>query len=108
MIGYKLFRIRKDGSLGPLFINRRQRVPLGEWLQAESHPTKGFMVREGWHGCHKPIAPHLATDRPDRVWCRVEFGGNISRYKRPESQGGEWLLASKLKVLEILGQEKSQ
>ena len=51
---YKLFRVRKDGTLGPLFINRRQVVPIGEWLTAEEHRTKGFAFRPGWHCTARP------------------------------------------------------
>ena len=93
--GFKLFRVRKDGSLGPLFINARLRVPEGKWLGAESHPTKGFAYRPGWHACTKPVAPHLS--KKGRVWCEVELVG-VQKYDRPESQGGAWLLARGLKV----------
>lgn len=96
--GYKLFRQRKDGTLGPLFINARLRIPLGEWMPAESHPTPGYAYRPGWHATTKPIAPHLSTK--GRVWCRVEMRG-VTTYARPESQGGSWLLAQHLKVLSI-------
>jgi hypothetical protein len=99
MIGYKLFRIRKDGTLGPLFINARLRVPVGEWLEAEDHPTKGYAHRPGWHAAATPCAPHLSEK--GRVWCKVELEG-VRRYPRPESQGGEWLLADRLRVLEVM------
>jgi hypothetical protein len=36
-IAYKLFRVRKDGSLGPPFINARQRIPLRELLIGASN-----------------------------------------------------------------------
>jgi hypothetical protein len=39
MHAFKLFKLRKDGTLGPLFINARQRIPVGEWLEAGDHPT---------------------------------------------------------------------
>lgn len=100
MTGYKLFRKRNDGSLGPLFINRRQRIPFGEWLPAEAHPTKGFAVRPGWHACLAPKAPHLRTGG-DRVWCRVDLE-DTRLYNRPESQGGTWVLAGRLRVVEEL------
>ena len=102
---YKLFRQRKDGTLGPLFINARLRVPVGEWLQAECVPTKGFAVREGWHSARKPYAPHLKSG-PDsgRVWCLCEVRGVCVEFKRPAAQGGEWILSPWLKVIEILGQ----
>jgi hypothetical protein len=103
MIGYKLFRQRKDGTLGPLFINARLRVPVGQWMEAETcHRRKGFAYRPGWHACFKPVAPHL-NDKPGsgRVWCEVELS-ECKTYNRPESQGGEWVLAKRLKVLRVL------
>lgn len=100
MLAYKLFRLRKDGTLGPLFINARQRVPMGEWLEAEDHPTKGFAHRPGWHATLLPIAPHLSEK--GRVWCQVELGGSVRRFERPESQGGTWVLAERLRVVAVL------
>jgi len=47
MIAYKLFRQRKDGTLGSLFINKRNIIPVNKWLNAESFPTKGYAVRPG-------------------------------------------------------------
>ena len=98
MIAWKLFRQRKDGTLGPLFINKRQIVTTGHRHEAESHPTKGFAVRPGWHCTTEPNAPHLKLTA-DRVWRRVEISG-VTRFSRPSAQGGEWLLARRLKVLE--------
>jgi hypothetical protein len=61
-IGYKLFRVRADGSLGPLFINASQRIPTGQWLEAERHHhKKGFAYRPGWHATSRPVAPHLKS-----------------------------------------------
>ena len=98
---YKLFRKMNDGTLSPLFINKTQRIPVGQWLPAEDHPTKGFAHRPGWHATLKPEAPHLTTTpkaaRP-RVWCEVEVKG-FCTYNRPESQGGTWVLANQLRVI---------
>lgn len=99
MNAYKLLRLRKDGSLGPLFINARLRVPVGRWLPAEAHRTKGYAFRPGWHCTLKQSAPHLS--KKGRVWCRVEVQG-CEQYARPESQGGTWVLARRMKVLEVL------
>ena len=33
--GWKLFRQRKDGTIGPLFINARLRIESGRWMEAE-------------------------------------------------------------------------
>jgi len=100
MKAYKLFKLRADGSLGPLFINASQRIPMGLWLKSEDHPTKGFAHRPGWHCTLKPEAPHLKINSK-RVWCEVEVCGT-KLYDRPESQGGTWVLAEWLKVNKIL------
>jgi len=96
MIAYKLVRKMKDGSYAPLFINKKSRIPVGEWLAAEEHKTKGFAVRKGWHCTLKPHAPHLSEK--GRVWVEVEID-DTELYNRPESQGGTWVLAQKMKVL---------
>ncbi len=85
MKAYKLVRLRKDGSLGSLFINRKDRLSIGEWREAEDYPTKGYAHRPGWHCCFKPEAPHLSER--DRVWVEVEVD-DYKVFKRPESQGG--------------------
>jgi hypothetical protein len=96
MIAYKLVRKMKDGSYAPLFINKKSRIPVGEWLDAEEHKTKGFAVRKGWHCTLKPYAPHLSEK--GRVWVEVEID-DTELYDRPESQGGTWVLAQKMKVV---------
>lgn len=92
-------RQRKDGTLGPLFINAKQRVPVGVWLGAEGHARVGYTYRPGWHALTKPCAPHLST--LGRVWVRVELK-DYAIYHRPARQGGVWILANQMKVLEVL------
>ena len=99
MIAYKLVRKLKDGSLSPLFINKKMRISLDKWYDAECHPTKGFAVREGWHCTSKPEAPHLSEK--NRVWVRVHIL-DWTEHKRPDSQGGLWYTANKIKFLEEL------
>jgi hypothetical protein len=99
MIGYKLFRLRKDGSLGPLFINCRQRLEVGITYEAEEHLTKGFAFRPGWHICSEMNAPHLS--KKGRVWAKVKFSDYTS-HVRPESQGGLWYTANKMKIVEVV------
>ena len=103
MVGYKLFRLRKDGTLGSLFIDARARIPLNVWLAAETHPKKGFAIRHGWHGTPEPIAPHLSEK--GRVWAKCDFRG-VTHYDRPESQGGTWILAEQMMVLEIVNKQE--
>ena len=96
-------RLRNDGTLGSLFINRKSIIPIGEWLNAEFYPTKGFAERFGWHCTFTRNAPHLKENLSNgekRVWveCEVE---DFHTYDRPESQGGAWILANKMKVNKI-------
>jgi len=99
MIGYKLFRLRKDGTLGPLFINRTQKLVVGGEYLAEDHPTEGYAHRPGWHICAQPVAPHLSET--GRVWAKVKFS-HFKRHLRPEKQGGLWFTANKMKIMELL------
>lgn len=99
MIAYKLFRKRKDGSYGPLFINRTLKITADEWLPAEAHRTKGYAFRPGWHCCSTPNAPHLSMT--GRVWCEVEIKF-VEKLNRPASQGGTWYLAKHLKLVREL------
>ena len=99
-LAFKLLRLRRDGSLGPLFINRTQVIPLGKWLVAEDHPTPGYAHRPGWHVMLQPVAPHLSSK--GRVWCEVQVKDFVS-FTRPASQGGEWLLAKHMKVVGLFG-----
>lgn len=99
MIAYKLFREMKNGSIAPLFINKKLRIKLNEWMDAEAHETKGFAFRPGWHCTEVPVAPHLSEK--GRAWYKIEIEDYRS-YARPESQGGTWLLANKIKVINKL------
>jgi hypothetical protein len=99
MIGYKLFRKRKDGSYGPLFINRKQKLVPGVVYEYEDCPTKGFAHRPGWHICREPNAPHLSER--NRVWCEVEFE-LLGTIDRPENQGGVWYLGSTMQIIREL------
>ena len=92
---YKLFTVRKDGSIGSLFINRKARLPIGVWMEAESHPTKGYAFRPMWHATEKPIAPHLSMN--GRQWFEVEIR-DFEEFQRPDSQGGKWFLAKGLQI----------
>jgi hypothetical protein len=98
MIGFKLFRLRKDNTIGPLFINRKLVIPHDVWLPAEDHPTKGYQHRPGWHVMTTLSAPHLTSKKETRVWKVVEIEDFIE-YTRPASQGGKWFLARKMRVI---------
>lgn len=99
MIAYKLFKQRKDGTIGSLFMNPKERIPLNKWLTAKGYIKKGFAYRPYWHTMEEPVAPHLSGK--GRAWYKVEIK-NYKKFKRPSAQGKFWLLAKKIKVLEKL------
>jgi len=103
-IAYKLISLRANGTLGPLFINRRMIIPIGKWLQAECFPTKGFAVRTGWHTMLTPNAPHLSPN--GRVWAEVEIR-EFTTFQRPVSQGGKWCLAKWMKVRRVFPEDST-
>ena len=99
MIAYKLLKVRKNNTVGPLFINRKLIIPINTWLQAESHPTNGYTYRPFWHCTSQPIAPHLSE--VGRKWFVVEIK-DYHKMIRPKSQGGIWYLANKIKIVKEL------
>lgn len=87
--GYKLFEMRDDGKLFPLFIGKTTETVMNEWVPAEIidyHPS--FSHRPGWHlGATMPSAPWLMSadgtyksqrgKRFKRIWCEVEYAADI-------------------------------
>lgn len=87
--GFKLFEMRDDGKLFPLFIGKTKETVMNEWVPAEiimHHPS--FAHRPGWHLSTKcPSAPWLMGadgtyksqrgKRFKRVWCEVEYVADI-------------------------------
>ena len=102
MKAYKLFRVMKSGEISPLFINKKARLPIGKWLDAECHPTKNFVVRPHWHCTSQPNAPHLSMK--DRAWYEIEME-DFTEFKRPSTQGGMWFLANKIKIIKPIQDE---
>lgn len=102
MRAYKLCRLKKNGDITPLFINKKTALPFNEWLQAECHPTKGFKIRPFWHCTSQPYAPHLS--RKGRIWIELEMD-DYTEFQRPNNQGGLWYLASRIKLLKIYEQQ---
>ena len=101
MKAYKPLIKKKDDKLYPLFINKTNPTPIGEWMEAKCYPTKGFAIRKGWHCCFEMKAPHLKmqlSNGEQRVWVEVEVE-DWESYNRPESQGGAWMLAQRMKII---------
>ena len=87
--GWKLFEMRDDGKLFPLFIGKQTETPMNEWVMAEIiMEHNGFAHRPGWHiGAMMPSAAWLMGadgtyksqrgKRFRRVWCEVEYVADI-------------------------------
>lgn len=87
--GWKLFEMRDDGKLFPLFIDKKTETPMNEWVMAEIiMEHNGFAHRPGWHiGALMPSAPWLMGadgtyksqrgKRFRRVWCEVEYVADV-------------------------------
>jgi hypothetical protein len=102
MKAYKLVRQLKSGEITSLFINKKQRLPIGKWLEAECHKTNGFALRPGWHCVATPKAPHLSTR--GRIWAEVEIE-EFESLDRPEHQGAVWYLAKRMKIVRALNEQ---
>ena len=90
-IGYKLFEMREDGKVFPLFISKGKETVINEWLPAENNPTSGYATRPGWHiSMITPDAPHLRGydgsnlgpyksrfKNGKRVWCEVLYNTTV-------------------------------
>ena len=97
MIAYKLLRVKANGAITPLFINNTKELPIGEWMDAEDHPTNGYAHRPGWHCTQHPKAPHLSEK--GRSWYHVEID-DYEILNRPRAQGGIWFLAKRMRILD--------
>lgn len=96
---FKIFRVRRDGTLGPLFIGRDIVIKPGVWIKAKAIRTEGFKFRPGWHACPTQNAPHLTLK--GRVWAKVELRG-VKLHHKPANQGGLWYTAKQLRLVEVL------
>ena len=97
MIAYKLFRVKRNGDITSLFINKSVSLKVNRWLKSKSHPTPGFSVRPGWHTTARPDAPHLSLK--NRAWYRVEVE-DFQTIARPKSQGQTWYVAKRMRILD--------
>lgn len=105
MIAYKLLRLRRDGTLGPLFVGRSTVIPVAVRQYARYDlPHPGLAHRPGFHCTAIPFAPHIAmrlTNGEQRVWCAVDIY-DYDTHRRPMSQGGIWYTAENMTVFEVL------
>ena len=88
--GYKLFEMDVNGDLHPLFCDKYETYPIGEWIKAKEAYTKSFAPRPGLHLGVIPAAPWLMSVRDDgtgyykgrnkgwhRVWVEVEYNCTV-------------------------------
>ena len=94
MVTYKLFRL-KGGKLYPLFVDTKQEMPLGKWLEAkigelaDAGHVKSRLgpisLRPGFHSTEVPFTDWIGKKGPDgrlyqrkdTVWCECEVDGDV-------------------------------
>lgn len=69
--GFKCFEMDTNGNLYALFIDKNTIMPVGEWIKAGIHETKGFSCRPGLH----------IGEIPDCPWIKAYDGSNTGYYK---------------------------
>ena len=107
MIGYKLFRVKKNrpGELFPLYVLSDDPVPIGVWTDAVEGPRTDegkvksrigpLAFRPGWHLTDLPLATHIGVmedgkikfQKPDMVWCLCEFSDRINYQEEADQTG---------------------
>jgi hypothetical protein len=84
-------------SYQSLYIGKPKRYKKRTWYTAEVNPTKGFSLRKGFHCSAKPSAPHIKP-KENLVWVKVKIKNHYP-FERPDSQGGLWYIAQRMKIL---------
>ncbi len=106
MLVYKLFKIRKDGSLHPLYVHSEESCPIGEWISAKCGEKKpngkvksklgDLAYRPGLHCTSIPLANHIGKRQPDgtlwqakdTVWGEVEVIDNdLTAFVKEQCKG---------------------
>ena len=102
-IGYKLFKVFPDGTLKPLYVDYKYKIPVGVWVDAleggEAPPSKkgnrqvgsalgSLSYRPGWHLGDVPFETHIGKKmgedkkeithfHQDVIWAEVEYSTDI-------------------------------
>ena len=96
MKAYKMVRIRKDATLGPMFVGCEEVFPVGSWITAHTNYKRkldkvysklGWLkFRPGFHFAELPYAPHIGIKdkdgvikwmHDDTVWVECEVSDEI-------------------------------
>jgi hypothetical protein len=94
-----MFRVRADGSLGPLFVEVGRVLERERWLLASfTERPAALKFRPGWHVIlRSEPPPHLALSA-QRTWRPIRWRGLIEKVKRPDYQGGVWVTAREIRI----------
>ena len=96
MIAYKVLRRRKSGTLGSLYINKGAVLPVGEWLDAELHVTKGYQPQIGWTAYCNAVPPISMKGR--ELW-EVDLGGNAKTEWSSYTASWMFVVSPRMKIL---------
>ena len=101
---YKLFRMKKDNNLYPLYVNAKEFIPVGEWIKSkpgelvdETHVKASgcggkLRLRSGFHSTDIPFTDWIGekqddgtlAQRKDCVWAECEIKGTEIESKTKE------------------------
>ena len=135
MIVYKLFDLHKNG-LGPLYVNRSDRYPMNEWIEAEMGPLADdkhvksklgnlSAKHPGFHCTKIPFTDWIGVKtneglvrRKNNVWVECEVKGNevepdwyhipdgFYYFRTNSKQKDPWIIARYIKLLRVLSDEE--
>ena len=103
MLMYKVMRVKSDGMLYSINVNRRKPYNIDEWVTAEYILTKHYHDKKGFYGFEKPDVTkykYKLQRGERRVWVECEVSDYEIVYYAPDQVN--WVIAQKMKIIRAL------
>lgn len=107
MLMYKVMRIKSDGMLYSVNVNRNKPYNIDEWVNAEYILTKHYHDRKGFYGFEKPDSKKYKDKlhRGDRrIWVECEVADYEIVYNAHDQVN--WVIAQKMKIIRALSKNE--
>ena len=100
---YKIMRVRSDGMLYSIGVNRNKPYDIDEWYTAEHIVSRKYKTKKGFYGFEKPDNERYKTtlQRGDRrIWveCEVED----YEFYHHVMDGATWVIAQRMRMIRAL------
>ena len=102
---YKIMRVKTDGMLYPIGVNRYRSYNVGEWYDAEHIESRKYKTKKGFYGFEKPSSKRYKESLrrgEKRVWVECETE-DCELYYHP-MDGETWMIAQRMKILRALSE----